>query len=289
MYALKVSSVSGPREVPPSRPTPRSLEDVLEDLEAIERDATGVMRFAVGNHVEGVALIERGRVCWVATRGMGGRLRAVVAAASPLPDAPQRTREILRICASRSVSLREALVESGILSEIELRKVMLQHSVEALTALGAAGARPCDWSPRAAGPFGARFSFSAAELLAVSAPPALRATAAEVFTGILDPSTTGISFSFPASGAAPEPVFLTGPADLSLDEIRAIGEWARHVDPMSDRPVPAFLCTALDRGASAIAFPRRDLVHVALCVDPLSVAWVLSRVERTCVESAAGY
>ena len=262
----------------------RTVADLLADAATLDEGATGAIAMGAPDRLDGMVLLEGGRVCWSTTAGMGDRLRALVTEASSEVDARARVGEVFRVCVRDRAPLGEALIKSGLATPKSLRAAFVRQTAEALHVLASGGARPLGWIPRHTHPYHASFTFSVAELLVSAAAIGAAhagAAAEEDLLEVLDQDARGLSFTRPPRHAQPTLVATKGAVELNVAETLAVGRWAS--DAVSCAALLArgvrFVSAALDRRTALVAWSGLGLVHVAICTEPTSVAWVISRLE----------
>ena len=147
----------------------RKLTDVCDFVDQLDRAAVGELVIrdkSAARSTRGVVLVESGRVCWAAARGLARRLTILLVARSPGIDEP--TMEgFFRRCREEKVPLGEFLVAERIVRPEDLRTALLQHTMESLDALCANDAE-AHWCLRKGRGYNPRFTFSTSELLAGS-------------------------------------------------------------------------------------------------------------------------
>ena len=177
----------------------------------------------------GAILVEGGRVCWAAARGLARRLTELLVDRAAVPRPAMES--LFVACRSQHIPLGEHLVDRGILKARDLREALLQHTVESLRFLCHAGARGA-WTPRSGPSYRPYFTFPTALLLAEvgasshdaivqSMRPALASTFGGGGEGVW-----GAAFLRSASCAGPELVAVEGAVPHTATALLRLGRWA---------------------------------------------------------------
>lgn len=215
------------------RLTVRRVTDVCDFVDQLDRKAVGelVIRGADGvREARGVVLVESGRICWAAARGLARRLTALLVARSPGMD-EGRMESLFRQCRSENVPLGEFLVARGIVAPGDLRTALLQHTMESLDALCATGAQ-AEWCLRRGAGYNPRFTFSTSELLVGASTDqmsleeqAIRAVAEATLSTRFATGEWGAAF-VRGNSAVPKPVAVHGELPETTTIFLRVGQWA---------------------------------------------------------------
>lgn len=150
--------------------SPASLQDPsrvtwllikLEDL--LERRGTGALLLGDASKPRTVVLVEQGRVCWAAAPTLRRRLTTLLGSYGSVPLASEDFEQLYRECRRTGTPIGECLVSRRFVTPHQLRKALLQHSVEALT-LAAAADGDISWVPHRKQRYDARFTFTPVDL-----------------------------------------------------------------------------------------------------------------------------
>ena len=107
-----------------------TLVEVLSRVERLSSTDSGLLSF--GPTPLGGIFVERGRVCWVAARGLQQRLRDLLEDYTKDVDALARVAER---CRAEGLLLGQTLVAEGLLQPSELEVALRRHSAECLIEL----------------------------------------------------------------------------------------------------------------------------------------------------------
>lgn len=183
-----------PSQPPPSHSWPNAAK-ILAACESAPHEATGALTVRT-RALSGTVFIEAGRICWIAASGLDRRLghllreRAHALSSETLED-------VYRFCVQSGTPFGEALVESGMLTEDELRGALEQHTVESLMLLSNEPVDELVWVPRTARNYDAKFTFTPAGLLETvgrTAHPELHVVAREHLARMLRGGGAGAGF-----------------------------------------------------------------------------------------------
>lgn len=206
-----------------------SLLTLLAGVGRLPTGVTGALVFRVETDVCGTILVESGKVCWAATPLIGQRLTDIIAK-TMASDSDRRSLEaIFKRCQKSRRPLGEMLLKSGLLTEVQLRASLLQHTAEAVGALSLVKNRTPSWSPNPRRRYDAQFSFSAVDILtAIGALGKVRTagTARRILRECV--GETGMGIAFPARESNAElPFAHVRSRGFDVPELMEIGEWAR--------------------------------------------------------------
>jgi len=256
--------------------------DVLQVLAAVDdlpTAATGALRVAAGGVAMGSVLVEEGRVCWAAAEGWSRRLTDILRHQTEPPLERARVEEVYARCRRDRLPLGEQLVASGVVTPDGLRRALRQHTAEALVWMTRTGAAETDWLPSEHRRYDARFSFGTGELLGtigVILSPDAAGDARRQLDDVVSGGARGLAF-VRGGAALPVPVLVTEPEGLTATSVLDVGRWAvscldlaAAVQP--DRRLVACVCPS---GAGVLAWQEGDVVCVAMCDDPSTLAFAI--------------
>jgi hypothetical protein len=268
----------------PNAPPRRPL-DALEDVECLAPDATGALVYGARARPAGTVLVEGGRVCWAVAEGMTRRLTDLVRQEADAPIESRRIEEVYSLCRSRHRPLGETLVAHGIVSPEGLRRALRRHTTEALLAIAATGEGRREWVEHRRRRYDAQFTFSIVELVVCAGEmfhAELVGAARAELDAIVPREAGGLSFARTSGHAGIFPIVDLRAAHLGLRELGALGRWAAGALDIAgalDAPRPTVTLGA-EGGDSVVAWANDAVIHVALCGERSSRAWVEVKVER---------
>ena len=149
--------------IPASPAINSAVQRLLGYIDDLPAGATGALSF--GSH--GVILLQNRKICWAMEHSMRLRLTDILRNQSTPPVSREAVEQIYRKCKTTGTPIGEALVASGLASEVGLRAALFKHNGEALVALARAGAAPDDWVTHTKPGYDQKYSFSACEMLAM--------------------------------------------------------------------------------------------------------------------------
>ncbi len=141
----------------------RDAFDVLETVEHLPADATGELVLEREGVPCGVVLVEKGRVCWAAARGLAQRLSDLLRAQTRPQLSKSEMEALFHHGREQHKPLGELLVESGLMAPDALLCSLRRHTAESLIEIGKTSVL-ARWSKRPAGTYEPRFTFTPFEL-----------------------------------------------------------------------------------------------------------------------------
>lgn len=258
-----------------SEPDWRALLDVLSAVEAMGDDDTGLLSF--GEAPIGGIFVERGRICWIAARGLQRRLRDLLRSSSSIDQA--RLDRLYERCRSEGLFFGQTLVAEGLLQPDELRFALSRHSAESLAEL-CRRAEPTSWSSHVGCGYAPKFTFLAADLLldttAIYYPEQQREAAHELaaFDG---EQRCGAAYFFDLDRELLLPLARIGGASVEL--MRVLGDSSLPL-PRASRELgtpPSFTLSSTPSGRSLLVWWRGSTLFAVCCEDRASAAAVTAR------------
>jgi hypothetical protein len=235
----------------------------LARLRELDAQATGALVVTREHLPVGTLFLERGRVCWAAAHGRARRLSDLLCEHHE-PRLDHRTLEhVLAQCKTWHQPLGEALLDSGLLTEEELRAALLEHTAESLDVIAARDDVELTWVEHRRHRYDARFTFSLRELVLAGAArlPVQAQLARPVLERVLRGGGRGLAFHW-ARGST----LLALRGELELPEIEALV--ARSVDALSGLDDDeARAPRAVSEGAARALVWRIDCVAYAVGLD----------------------
>lgn len=235
-----------------------SPKDACEIVDELENESGELLIRDAARDPSGSIFIERGRVCWAAAVGLNQRLGDLLAARARV-DRNEMSR-LYTACRVAKKPLGEFLVESGVVSSIDLRSALLQHTAESLSVLCERRAF-ASWIPRSPGSYSARFTFRTTEVLAYCLAtqfPDVAENAERELARSFGEGDWGAAFVRSPARAVPEPIALCGHPPTSTSALIRLGIWA---------------VSALD---VARTFQSRDVFIATTREESAFVAWETS-------------
>jgi len=247
-----------------------SLLAALERVEALTSSDSGLLLF--GDAPVGGIFVERGRVCWVAARGLQRRLRDLLQAHAQLDS--HELERVSERCRAEGLLLGQTLVAEGLLEPTELQSALRRHSAESLLDL-CRSPHTTTWASHAGRGYAPRFTFCAADLLLDSvalAYPALHGPAQRQLAPFSGPGRRCVAFVLDASTEAPLPVAESG--GNGVDAMLALG---RSLAPMPRAShelgtTPSFALSTTSSGHTVLSWWRDALLFAVSCADRASLA-----------------
>ncbi|MCE9572157.1 MAG: DUF4388 domain-containing protein [Deltaproteobacteria bacterium] len=138
---------------------------ILGYVDALQPTSTGAVVLGELDAPTGIALIERGRLCWALAARLSQRLTDLVRARCTPPLDEPEALAIYASCAADGLPLGEALVERRRLTPAELRAALKRQIATALRTLDAS-AEALAWAPHDGRSHDPRYTFTPGELLA---------------------------------------------------------------------------------------------------------------------------
>lgn len=251
--------------------------EVLTKVESLAPDASGTLAFGAPAATSGAIFVDRGRVCWVAARGLRRRLRDLLQHHATIPDAD--LDRVYERCRAEGKLLGETLVAEGWLDARDLETALRWHSAESLAML-CADARPAVWSPRSAG-YQPLASFSPVEVLDDMikrfAPEDVHAAYREL-DGLELPDVRLAAFAVEGDRIGLRPVAFHG-AGATVTELVTLSRWARAL-PLAGRELgtsPNLALATTTTGDSIVSWWSGGLLYTALCTEREQLTRLASR------------
>jgi hypothetical protein len=247
-----------------------ALGDALVRVERLTESDSGLLSFGVPH--TGAIFVERGRICWVAMRGLGQRLRDLVLSHCNI-DAAEFDRVSER-CRAQGKLIGQTLVEEGRLLPDQLERALRQHSAECLLEL-CRNPLPTHWSSHAGRGYAPRFTFRPEDLLldAVGAlfPEQQLAAQAEL-ARLAARGHRAAAFVFDPTHECLLPVAAVGAP--GVEALRSLGHWATSMPRVSRELAaePTFSLASTEEGEAALVWWRDGLLFAVSCDDRMGLA-----------------
>lgn len=266
----------------PVRPSPWSAEWLLEEVEQLPLGATGALVLGEPGAPRGAVLVQDGRICWAAARGASRRLsELILQRVEPRLDASSM-HALFERCRAENRPLGETLVANGVLSPSALHSMLREHTCESLLLLSAPTEGERHFVPHRDRHYDARFTFSAAELMASIGSLEdrdLANTAEAELVNAVGGEGAGVAFTRVRGWSRAVPVAQVGAHLLGVDGVRSLAVWASTAldlshafDSASDTTVGSD-----PSGASALAWREGEVLYCVVCADSKRVARVMAK------------
>jgi hypothetical protein len=246
------------------------LVGALARVEQLTPADSGLLSF--GSDPAGGIFVERGRVCWVAARGLQRRLRDLLETHAHLD--PRTLASVAERCRAQGLPLGQTLVAEGLLPPNELESALRRHSAESLVVL-CRGPHRTSWASHAGRGYLPRFTFCARDLLLDSVAlvyPALYPTARRELAAFEGPGRRCVAFVLDDSADFPLPLAESGESGVQL--LLALGDSLAAMPRAGHElgATPSFALSTTDSGETILSWWRDELLFVVLCDDRASLA-----------------
>jgi hypothetical protein len=247
---------------------------LLAGIDELPPDAYGTFAFG-GNPPRSMLRVEERRICWASTDSsarLTDRLRHSI-------HAPAREFDLLfRDCVDRGKPVGQALVERGWISPMQLRRVLAEHTAAAIAHIARSQSDPPVWLPSREGRHDARFTFTAAEILAHVGDGEwgpLAQVAREELARTLQNGGRGCVYVPSQQNILPAGI---AGGDLDVCDVLALGEWAARALAGAARQTPeaSFVSLSTPNGESLAAWRRGGFVYAAVCTERSDLACILA-------------
>jgi hypothetical protein len=242
--------------------------DALLRVESLGPDVCGLLSFAGSS---GCIFVERGRICWVAARGLQQRLSDLLRTHSSVDSAT--LDRIYQRCRSEGTLLGQTLVAEGHLQPVELERALRHHSAECLVALCRAS-QATIWASHPGRGYAPRFTFRPVDLLFDSVAllyPNLRLEALEELSAYSGPGRHAVAFVLDAEIGALLPL-----AETSESSVESVSTLARSLlsIPRASHELgmtPAFTLSTTANGDALLVWWRKQVLYAMACEDRASL------------------
>jgi len=281
--------VESSRHLPSIRVGPGVITAVLRLLGFIDElpaGATGVLHF--GEH--GIILLQSRRICWAVARGMRIRLTDILRHQSTPPLPREAVEEIYRTCKENGTPIGEALLASGLVTEVGLRAALFKHNGEAITQLAQSNAMPDGFTVHTKTDYDPKFSFSACEVLAAlgSLEDPARAIAAQLeLANTLVQESSGAAFARSDTAAGSLVIAVDRQCDFPVQDLVEICNWVAGLFDVARTFDPSACAARATWGGSIALVTWRvaELGYVGLCSSRAAAARLVSQLGQ---RAAAG-
>jgi hypothetical protein len=265
--------------------SPAAVAVALEDVEALDGDATGALIFGNQDRPSGTVLVESGRICWATALSMRRRLTELLAHQSSPPLERRRVEDVYRYCTREKKPLGETLVVRGIVSERQLVRALRQHNAEALAVMSIERRTSPSFLPHKHRKYDARFTFSPVDLFvdigALRAPEVAAACRGEL-RRYLHNGGMGAAFWVDQGDAVPIPLGAANTDPIGVGGVLALGRWAKDALDVTRvfQPDADLVMGSTNEGQSAVAWEDGHVVFAMLTESKADAAYVVARRAR---------
>jgi hypothetical protein len=251
---------------------------VLGFVDELPAGATGVLR--LGPH--GMILLESRKICWAVAGAMRWRLTDILRSQSVPRLSKAAVEDVCQRAKRSGQPIGEALVASGLVSELGLRIALLKHTSEAIAQLARAGATPEGFTVHARATYDPRFCFSPCELLAMlgALDDPARATAAHLeLQSTLVEESTGAAFVRNTAAAGSLVVAVDGACDFPVNDLVQVCNWVSGLFDVARTFDPHACAARVSWGerTALVTWRARELAYVGFCRSRASAARLVSK------------
>ncbi|MEM6734043.1 MAG: hypothetical protein AAF658_20945 [Myxococcota bacterium] len=252
------------------------VREVLARIDELPRDATGVLRFSEHSAV----LVESGRICWAAARGMQRRLTEVLCEEASPSIERRELEEILAHCRESGRPIGEALVASGRVSERSFERALFGQTVSAIEQLARLETAEPTFTPHFRARYDARFTFDSVDLLTEINARELdgrRDIAFTAFDSVLPKEAVGVGFALRER----RPVAVVGPRSGTprVAELVEICAWVSHVHELCQMSEPRAVILNFRGSGAVVTWRAETLCYFAICAKRSVAAVLISRLD----------
>ena len=252
-----------------------ALGDALMRVERLTHEDSGLLAF--GLQQSGGIFVEKGRVCWVAARGLGRRLRDLILLHSSVD--PEALERVCERCRLENRPVGQTLVAEGLVRAEELERALRHHSAECLLEL-CRSPLPTRWASHAGPGYAPRFTFRPVDLLLDTVGacfPERRLEATSELSALAGPGRKAAAFVFDPTSDGLLPVAEVG--GLGIEALRLLGRFATSLPHASLElaAAPTFTLASTETGESILVWWREGLLFAVRCEDRACLAAVTSR------------
>lgn len=260
----------------------QEMIELLEGVEQLANDAVGTLVVEQAGGTSGAIFVEHNQICWVAAKGMGPRLSALLCAQAGRNLTPELLDEVMAHCKATGEQLGDVLLARGILHEEGLARAMRRHTAESLIALSH-GTPDTKWTARQQS-FAARHYFAPATLLTEIGAISRWAGHAPSLVWLKECGARGAAYSRSQgtgnSGTRVQPVAEFEIANMGARAMYELGcTAAASVEAVraSDPRLPCALFID-EQGNRCVGWARGVFLLVAVCDDDIAFSRVVGRV-----------
>lgn len=252
-----------------------ALAGALLHVEHLTANDTGMLAFDDAR--SGGIFVEKGRICWVAARGLSQRLRDLLLVHSSIAEAD--LDRVCERCRADGRPMGQTLVNEGWIQPQELERALRHHSAECLIELCRAP-HPTSWSSHAGKGYAPRFTFRPVELLLDSVGalfPERQAEARAELDALESLDCHAAAFLFDVERDCLLPVAERG--GQGLEALNALGRWAsaRPRASLELAAEPSFTLAVTEGGQAVMVWWRKGLLFAQMCEDRSSLAAATGR------------
>lgn len=267
--------------IPASPGLVAAVQRLLHYIDDLPPGATGALHF--GEH--GVILLQSRKICWAVARTMRIRLTDILRNQTTPPVPREHVEQIYRRCKENGTPIGEALVASGLATEVGLRAALFKHNGEAIVALARSGVSPDDFVVHSKTGYDPKYSFATCEVLAMlgSFDDLARATAAQLELGsTLVPDSVGVAFARGAAASGAMVIAVSSGCDFPTRDLLGVCNWASGLfDVATTFDSEVFCARASWRGnAGLVTWRNKEVGYLGLCSSRAAAARLVSRLSE---------
>jgi len=251
------------------------LIDALVRVEDVAPSDSGLLSF--DDPSDGGILVEKGRICWAAARGMQQRLRDLLQAFAG--DRGVDFDRVYERCRAEGRLLGQTLVDEGWITSHELERALRRHSAESLIELCSDDDQLTIWRPRGGHGYSPTFTFRPLDVLldvAALYVPDLQDTARAELARFEAPDRRGAAFWVEPGHDIAVPVAAFG--ELMVQDVWTLGRWAISL-PRATRELgatPSFTLAGTAAGDIIAVWWRDALLYAVACDDRHGIAAIVA-------------
>ncbi|AKU90095.1 hypothetical protein [Vulgatibacter incomptus] len=250
----------------------------LERVEARAEGSTGALVFGE----EGKILVEQGRIGWAAARSQKRKLGGILRSLCDGRVEAEAFERAFRLCLEKASSLREGLVENGLIDAETLRTGLQMHIAEGIRALSRLDLADAIWVPHTFQEYDVRFTFRPIEILSAMGGqlfPDLAHAAEDDLAWYLEGGGSGFAFIRSEAQARPVSIASLRGETFRIHEVLELGNWAIGALDMTRALSDGGGLASISwrPGRSLAAWEAGPTTFVATCGDPSGLAFLLSR------------
>jgi len=263
--------------IPASPDSLAAVQRLLGYVDDLPSGATGALHF--GEH--GVILLESRRICWAMARSLRSRLTDILRHQTSPALPREQVERIYKRCIETGTPVGEALVASGLATEVGLRAALFKHNGEALVALALSGIPPHAFVVHSKAGYDPKYAFTASEMLARlgSFDDLGRAASAQLeLNQMLVPDSMGAAFARSGAAAGALLIAVSPGCDVPVDDLIGVGNWIAGLLDVArtfDQDTFAARANWGDK-AGLVTWRAADVGYVGLCSSRAAAAKLMS-------------
>jgi hypothetical protein len=258
-----------------------AVSRLLAYIDELPPGATGALHFGG----QGVILLEARKICWAVARSMRLRLTDILRNQSTPPVSREAVEEVYRRCRETSTPIGEALVKSGLASEVGLKAALFKHNSEAIAALARAGVGPDQFVKHTKTGYDPKFSSTPCEMLAMLGAiddPARAAAAQHELGSVLVQESVGAAFVRSDAASGSLIIAVDRGCDIAVADLVEVCNWVSGLFDVARTCDPDVFAARASFGANAglVTWRVKDVGYVGLCSSRAAAARLVSRLSE---------